>query len=80
MYHLNSILNKVISEVKVIIIDPPTKIIDFPDGKNLEKYGFDENYFINSIRAEESRIIIEISENRKMNDTSWAVEEAISFF
>ena len=78
-YHLDSELKKIISKIKVIIIDSPSEIIMFSSGIELADYDFKKNYMIRSIKAEENYVIIEITENRKENDAIWK-DKLVSFF
>lgn len=77
-YVLDSVIGKI--ECNVICIDADNKKWEFASGKEASEYHFDKHYLIDSIKADEDKIIISLIENDKLNDTSWTDDKNISFF
>ena len=74
-------------------IDPNVKLIACPvitviDGKEtlyengaeLSEADFDKYYVITRITARDNIVVLELEENKRINDITWVGEEAVSFF
>ena len=75
-YKIEQFVKKIKSAVTVRIGD---NSIDFPDGEKLAEAAFGEPMIIDSIIAEDNRIIIQLAKNELINDTNWS-DDKKSFF
>ena len=75
-YKIEQFVKKIKSAVTVRIGD---NSIDFPDGEKLAEEAFGEPMRIESIIAEDNRIIIQLAKNELINDTNWS-DDKKSFF
>jgi hypothetical protein len=76
-YSLESFIGKIKSPI-ICVVDG--KEIEYSDGQALLSQKFDRYYLVSAIRHTERAIIVELEENKRINDISWIGEEAISFF
>ena len=63
-----------------IIIKIGENSIVFPNGEKLADASFNEPLVIESIVTEDSRIIIQLVKNDKVNTVNWIGEEQADFF
>ena len=63
-----------------IIVRIGAEEMAFTNGTDLAEHSFDRCLVIDSIRGEESKIIITLVENTRVNDTNWVGEEQAGFF
>lgn len=75
-YKLDSGLRKIKSPVH---ITEPFEM-EFANGDALCDYSFDKYYLVKAIQAAGREIRLELEENIRLNDISWAGEEETSFF
>ena len=75
-YKIEQFVKKIKSAVTVRIGD---NSIDFPDGEILAEAAFGEPMRIESIIADDNRIIIQLAKNELINDTNWS-DDKKSFF
>ena len=75
-YRVEQWVRKIKSPVTVRIGE---NSISFPNGEALADAAFGEPLVIDSVLAEDSRIIIKLVKNSKTNDVNWVGEEQ-SFF
>lgn len=75
-YRVEQFVRKIKSPVIVRIGDDS---IDFADGEKLAEASFCDPIIIDSIIAEDNRIIIQIAKNELINDTNWT-DDNKSFF
>ncbi len=76
-YKIEQFVKKIKSAVTVRIGD---NSIDFPDGEILAEAAFGEPMTIDSIFAENDKIIIRLVKNDRINDVNWIGEEQADFF
>lgn len=76
-YSLESYLGKIKSPIICVIGGKET---EYSDGQALLSHKFDRYYLVSAIRHAERAIVVELEENKRINDISWIGEEAVSFF
>lgn len=76
-YRIEQFVRKIKSPVTVRIGD---NSIDFPDGEKLAEASFCEPMIIDSVIAENDKIIIRLAKNDRVNDVNWIGEEQAGFF
>ncbi len=76
-YSLERFIGKIKSSI-ICVIDG--KETEYSDGQALLNQKFDRYYLVSAIRHTEKAIVIELEENKSVNDISWVGEEAVSFF
>ena len=78
-YRLNPEVKKISSPI-IIIFEDSDDVMYFENGRDLAEADFDKNYFIDSVAAKDSSIVIMIRENNMaINDVNWVGEEAVRF-
>ena len=75
-YRVEQWVRKIKSPVTVRIGE---NAISYPNGENLADDSFSEPLVIDSVLAEDSKIIIKLVKNSNINDVNWVGEEQ-SFF
>lgn len=68
-----------------LIVSPVITVIDsketlYDNGAVLSETTFDKYYVITRITARDSIVVLELEENKRINDLTWVGEEAVSFF
>ncbi len=76
-YSLEIFIGKIKSPI-ICVIDG--KETEYSDGQTLLNQKFDRYYLVSAIRHTEKAIVVELEENKRINDISWIGEEAVSFF
>ena len=76
-YKINQSVRKIKCPVICITDD---KRLEFDNGIDAAEYTFDKYYIVDFVTAENDRIIIQLVENKDVNNISWTEEEAGSFF
>ena len=76
-YKLNPAIGKITSPVILSIGDEK---IEYPSGQSAVDSEFDKNYLVDSLFAQDNKIIVILKENKNINNTSWVGEEQVSFF
>ena len=78
-YKLNPEVKKICAP---IIVRYSTSEADerYSDGAALAAAEFNKNYIIDSLRVEDSAVVLLLRENEKVNAVNWVGEEAVSFF
>lgn len=76
-YRVEQWVRKIKSSVTVNIGETA---ISYPNGEELADDSFSEPLVIDSVLAENSKIIIKLVKNSKTNDVNWGGEEQAGFF
>ncbi len=76
-YSLECFIGKIKSPIVCVIDGEET---EYPDGQALLRQKFDKYYLVSAIRHSEKALLVDLEENKRINDMSWVGEEAISFF
>lgn len=76
-YKLNPEVRKIISPVN-LVIDGETR--HYPNGEALTELTFDKRYRIVSLSAHDGEVVLNLEENKQVNDTAWNNDKAVSFF
>ena len=68
-----------------LIVSPVITVIDgketlYENGTALSEINFDKYYVITRITARDNTVVLELEENKRINDITWIGEEAVSFF
>lgn len=68
-----------------LIVSPVIAVIDgketlYENGTALSEADFDKYYVITRITARDNIVVLELEENKRINDITWIGEEAVSFF
>jgi len=69
---------KLIASSVITVIDGKETLYD--NGAVLSETTFDKYYVITRITAKDSIVVLELEENKRINDITWIGEEAVSFF
>lgn len=76
-YSLEIFIGKIKSPITCVIDGKET---EYSDGQALLNQKFDRYYLVSAIRHTEKAIVVELEENKRINDISWIGEEVVSFF
>lgn len=76
-YSLENFIGKIKSPIICVIDGQKT---EYEDGQALLNQKIEKYYLVSSITHSEKAIVIELEENKRVNDISWVGEEGISFF
>ena len=76
-YRVEQFVRKIKSPV---IVKNGTDIIQYSNGEDLANAEFSERMSIIKISAENSKVIIELVKNNRVNDVNWIGEEQADFF
>lgn len=76
-YKLNPSVSKITCPV-ITVIDGKETL--YENGTVLSEVDFDKYYFITRITARDNIVVLELEENKRINDITWIGEEAVSFF
>ena len=76
-YRIDQSVSSICSPIEVLV---EGRRLQFANGTEMANAEFDKYYLISSITAKADHIVIELEENKKVNDINWIGEEAVSFF
>lgn len=76
MYHLDTFVEKIISPIVCVIEDTE---YPFANGKELFQHYFENNYYVQSLKAQEGYVILKLAES-SANDINFHDPEQVSFF
>ena len=75
-YRVEQFVRKIKSPVTVKI---ENETVSYPNGESLAEASFDEHVKIESITAQSDKIIIQLTKNDNVNDTSWSDKDNCYF-
>lgn len=76
-YKLNPEVRKITSPV-TLVIGGETR--NYPNGEALTELTFDKRYRITSLSAQGGEVVLNLEENKQVNDTAWNNDKKVSFF
>lgn len=79
-YKLNPIVRQLQSSIILCFAESNMPNCYFENGAQLAETEFDKPYLLDSIRAQDSQIVLRVVENKSINAGNWIGEEMVSFF
>lgn len=76
-YRIDQSISNICSPIEVLL---EGRHPQFENGTEMANTEFDKYYLISKITAKADHIVIELEENKRVNDISWIGEEAVSLF